>query len=399
MRQRDGSIAWSCASTTYAGWDDVRLVGKTVYALAGNDGVRDGPPPVHVHAIYALRSQDGSQLWSYSFRTELTSGLAIDNGMMVVGDETFDSGAQRLPGGHSELVALRASDGGVAWIHTFDGLIHEPLTVAHRILVAYQTGSGQQLLALRESDGAELWSIALSVGVTQPTLGVVGHTIYGYFPDANLLMAIDGAHGVTRWTQKLTGAVSGPVDIEPNAILSVADMSVAAYDPATGAQRWSVALDDTPRGEWEIGKTVYVLTATAQNTPSHLLALNATTGSQRWQRDMSAYVSLGLQRGVGDQAYLTVPTGPHLLETVVALTASGAARWSYNGQSLYNAGVLIPQGATLYYIWQAPAAGVSVNAPDITYVTSLRAADGSKAWESTMPLYNEDLNVAPLVGA
>ncbi len=58
------------------------------------------------------------------------------------------------------------------------------------------------------------------------------------------------------------------------------------------------------------------------------------------------------------------------------------------GRVRITSGALIPQGAHLYYIWQGSQAGVTVNPTTITYVTCLRAADGSALWTTPLPARN-----------
>src|SRR6185437_13191994 len=130
VRGGDGALAWSCASTTYAGWNDAQLVNGVVYAIAGTESIKEGPLKAHAHGIYAIRPRDGRQLWSYSFQAGATSRLTFDGGMLYVSAIT-DNGASS----HSNLYAIHTSTGALAWSESFSEMLGQPIIVDHHIVV------------------------------------------------------------------------------------------------------------------------------------------------------------------------------------------------------------------------------------------------------------------------
>jgi outer membrane protein assembly factor BamB len=382
IRASDGALAWSCASTTYAGWNDAQIVNGALYAIAGTEYSKEGAP-THVHAIYAIRPQDGKQLWSYSFRAGTTSALAFDDGLLFVSGVT--AGAS---GGSGDLYAIHTADGTLAWQVSLNGAPGQPFIVAHHVVVPEISGADQTLRALREDSGATAWQER--IGAQPASLFTLGGVLYYTDANAATLTAIDGASGKTRWTQPIPGTASGQIIAGAGAIFAPTGQGVIAFDPASGAIRWRAGLADEPRLVRVAGQTVYALSWTSENTPNRLSALSASNGRLLWSRDMSKLQSLGLISGAGDQVYLTEPTRARLLESVVALDSHGGDRWRYDGQSPYNYGQLLASGATLYYIYQVQQAGVSDNPTDTTYVTRLRATDGAALWQTPLPAYNAD---------
>ncbi|HEU0026562.1 MAG TPA: PQQ-binding-like beta-propeller repeat protein [Ktedonobacterales bacterium] len=389
LRASDGALAWSCASTTYAGWDDVQMVNGVIYAIAGTEPTHGFPPATHAHGLYAIRPQDGKQLWSYSFLAGSTSTLAFDGGLLFVSSVTTDpSGSQ------SALYAIHTASGALAWKVSFSAALGQPFTVAHRVIVPETSGGDQTLRALREDSGAAAWSKRIGSSAQPASPFTLGGALYLTDPNAATLTAIDGASGATRWTQSIPGTATGQIVAAPGALIAPTGLGVLALDPATGAARWSAALGDEPQLVRVAGQTIYAVSWTSNNTPDRLYALSATNGRQLWSRDVSKLVSLGLLPGAGNQAYLTEPTRSRLLESVVALDQRGGDRWRFDGVSPYNSGIILASGDALYYIWQASPTGD--NPTDTTYVTRLRATDGAALWQTPLPALNAD-PVAPLL--
>jgi outer membrane protein assembly factor BamB len=388
LRARDGSLAWSCASTTYAGWDDVQMVNGVVYAIAGTEPTRDFPAGVHAHGVYAIRPQDGKQLWSYSFQAGSTSTLAFDGHLLFVSGVTADAS-----GNQSALYAIHTDSGSLAWQVSFSGALGPPFIVAHHVIVPATSGD-QALRGLREDNGATVWSKRIGSSAQPASPLMLDGALYLLDDNAATLTAIDGASGATRWTQPIPGTTTGQIVAAPGALIVPTGQGLLALDPTTGATRWSAALGGEPRPLRVAGQTIYAVSWTSNNTPDRLYALRAADGRQLWSRDVSKLVSLGLLPGAGDQIYLTEPTRSRLLESVVALDQRGGDRWRYDGQSPYNSGAILTSGDALYYIWEASQAGA--NPTDTTYVTRLRVTDGAALWQAALPALNAD-PVAPLL--
>jgi outer membrane protein assembly factor BamB len=378
VRADSGTLAWSCASTTYVGWDDAQLVNGTLYAIAGTEYSREGPMPTHVHGLYAIRPQDGKQLWAYSFQAGSTSALAFDKGTIFISSVTTDGASE-----HSNLYAVATTSGALAWKESFGDTVGQPMIAGGHILLMVNDPSGPQLRALSERDGSQLWSVALPSPAAASSLIMAGGQV-AYYQDATITM-LDATSGRTLWTHDAPANITRSLVAASGALFFATSQSVLAYDSASGALRWSAVLGANPWVEAATAQAVYVVTQTADGQPVRAFALAASSGDILWQRGMTSLSALALG---GADPYLLIPTGANKLTTLVALDTQGGERWRYDSQNPYNIAALIPHGANLYYIWQGLEAGVTVNPTTITYVTCLRAVDGSALWTTPLPALN-----------
>lgn len=392
VRASDGAVAWSCASTTYAGWDDAQLVNGVVYALAGTAPTRDSPAPTHAHGLYAIRPHDGHQLWSYSFQAGSTSTLAFAGGLAFFTAVTADGSAT-----HSNLYAIRTANGALAWSESFANDASRPIIVGSRLIVpilgvnTHASQPGQELRALSVSDGSTLWSVTLPGGDELQSWLSLGDTLY--YTDGASLSALDAATGKTRWSQPSISNMSSPLFGANGAILFSASQSVFAFDQASGAMRWSAVLNDRPQLLAVSSTLAYATTQDSTGVANYLYALDIQTGDARWQQD-APFAASATADTSGD-TYFTISTGPQKLANVVALDPHGALRWTYKGQSPYAGGPLILTGDVMYYVWQDYQPG-GVNAPVTTYVTCLRAADGVALWTTPLAAQNA-MPLSPLL--
>ncbi|HET9111212.1 MAG TPA: PQQ-binding-like beta-propeller repeat protein [Ktedonobacterales bacterium] len=379
VRANDGAIAWSCASTTYAGWDDAQMNNGVLYAIAGTEPTKDAPARTHVHAIYAIRPRDGAQLWSFSFRAGSTSRFAFDGGLIFVAATSTDGASN-----HSNLYAVYEATGKLAWDASFGDTIGQPVIVSHRILVPSARTTGQVLLAIDESEGSTDWSVTLPENGPPASWQTQGSDVY--LSDGGALIAIDGASGAIRWTQQAVDSVSSPLFSAQRAILFSARMSVLSFDTRTGALRWSAILGAQPQLVAVRGQVAYALTQGSDGLPNALFALDVSTGDVLWQRSVSgAGVITPEPTGGADLTSLNDATGTLKLASVVSLDPHGRARWTYKGTSPYLEGALIPTSAALYYVWQGAPGG---DTPLATYVTSLRPTNGAAQWTTALPALN-----------
>lgn len=384
VRASDGALAWSCATTTWAGWDDAQMVNGTLYALAGTAPTKDAPAPMHAHAIYAIRPQDGEQLWSYSFQAGSTSQLAFDDGLIFVASVTADASSS-----HSDLYAIHVATGALAWQASFSETLGQPVIVGNRIVVSVTAGARVELRALRESDGATLWTHSLPDHTQLDSWLSQNGALY--FTDGSSLTALDGANGAVRWQQQGFTNLSGRLFSAHGDILFATGVSVLAFDMFTGSMRWSAVLGGQARLMAVTNTTAYAFTQGADGFNDHLFALSLSTGDALWQR--STPVAGTVAPAANASVYVTTSTGARLLANVIALDAHGARRWMYSGSSPYPDGALIPSGGAVYYVWQADPAH---DAHTTTYVTSLRASNGATLWTRALPAYNTTA-LAPLL--
>jgi outer membrane protein assembly factor BamB len=384
VRASDGAVAWSCATSTYAGWDDAQLVNGVVYALAGTAPTKDAPAPTHAHGLYAIRPHDGQQIWSYSFQAGSTSPLAFDGGLAFFTADTADGSAI-----HSDLYAIHTSNGALAWSESFENFAGQPIVVDHRLIVPILATNtqvsqpSQELRAVGMSDGSTLWSAMLPGGDELTSWLSLGDTLY--YTDGAALTALDATTGKTRWTQPDVSNMSSQLFNADGAILFSASQSVFAFDQASGAMRWSAVLNNRPQLLMASSSLAYATTQDSTGVANRLYALDIQTGDVRWQQD--APFAASVTPDASGATYLTISTGPQKLASVVALDPRGALHWTFKGRSPYAGLALLPTGDAIYYVWQDFQLG-GVNAPITTYVTCLRASDGVALWTTPLAARN-----------
>jgi outer membrane protein assembly factor BamB len=387
VRASDGSIAWVCASSTYAGWDDAQLVNGVVYALAGTAPTKDFPAVTHAHGLYAIRPQDGHQLWSYGFQAGSTSRLAFAGGLAFFSAITTDGSAS-----HSNLYAIHTSNGALAWSESFGNTAGQPIVVGQRLIVPITSAAAQgaqptqELRAISESDGSTLWSNTLSGGDTLESWLSMGGALY--YTDGSTLTALDSATGKTRWTQPGVSDLTSQLFSAQGAILFSTTQNVFAYDQATGAMRWSAVLNNRPQLLTASSSLAYTATQDTDGAANRLYALDIYTGDVRWQQD--APFAASVTPDASGATYFTISTGPQKLANVVALDPRGALHWTFKGRSPYAGLALIPTGDVIYYVWQDFQTGITVNAPVNSYVTCLRASDGVALWTTPLAALNTE---------
>ncbi|MDE3229930.1 MAG: PQQ-like beta-propeller repeat protein, partial [Chloroflexota bacterium] len=307
-----------------------------------------------------------------------TSALTFDGGRIFVTSVTSDGASS-----HSNLYALSAASGALAWQASFGDTVGQPMVAGGRVFLPVTDPSGPQLRALSERDGGQVWSAQLTGQDALASLALTGNVI-AYTHD-NTLTALDAATGAPRWSHAAPASIDAPLAVANGDIIFASGQSVFAFDAASGALRWSAVLDARALVQSATASVTYVTTLTTEGQFGQAVALDTHSGDILWQRDLPDLATLALG---GADAWLLVPVGAQKLATLVALDAQGADRWRYAGQSPYNIGAVIPSGATLYYVWQGLQSGIAVNPTTITYVTCLRASDGAALWTTPLPALN-----------
>lgn len=115
--------------------------------------------------IYALRTQDGSQIWQFS-NTPLTDPFIIENGLIYI----------NVP---NKIYALREQDGQVVWQQSLDH--HDTFSSSDTSLLVtekavYVSKDNGVVQALRASDGKSLWNYVIQEQAV-PTDPVYGASI------------------------------------------------------------------------------------------------------------------------------------------------------------------------------------------------------------------------------
>lgn len=186
-------------------------------------------------ATHALDLASGESRW--------TSTFWAYEGVVDLGDRVAGIGTT-VSGGKLAVVALRASDGEVAWSTPLDGLwktAPRPQRAGELVLCRVSTS----VVALRAADGAVAWRT--SSDERWQDYGVFGDVVVllgGGEGRSGVARAVAAANGELRWNAKLSAPSTGVAFVGGDALVATWDGEVARLDLAGGADRWRAKLPD-----------------------------------------------------------------------------------------------------------------------------------------------------------
>lgn len=263
------------------------------------------------HALYAMRSGDGSTIWRFETLSYVQSEPYYDAELDMLYFGSHDGA----------LYAVHALDGSLAWrFFTGAEVARKP---AHDGEVLYVTNAADQLYAIDRRSGKLLWQQHRTPALGMEIAGYAGAAfangkVYTAYSDGHV-DAYDAKTGEERWTpvdlsaeaeQAAGGVAPRYLDVDttpvPDVVSSTAVVYVASYaagvyalDAETGARVWSndKALGVTeltlwkepahapnPNGPDKDGPIVperKVLIASSG--PTGLWGLDPTTGRKLWR--------------------------------------------------------------------------------------------------------------------
>lgn len=298
------------------------------------------------------KESQSKALWSRDFKkTEITSGVVLQDGVVIVGT------AQGV------LMALDAKTGATRWTRQLSAALLAPaLVFEDRVVVMANDGS---VTGTALSTGQPVWNFDVSV----PPVSVRGLAAPVLF-DRNVIVSSAGgriyslnvADGVPQWERRVAvnagrSEVQRLIDIDGDPLLSGRSLYVASYQ----GQLVSVDLDNQ-RVRWSADSSslrslasglgnVYVASVNGA-----LSAYDETSGKLLWTqndlayRDLSNPVVLGRYLVVGDaQGYL------HLIEQtegkiIGRVRTSGAVRFL----RVVDDRLLVQSASGALSIWQNP---------------------------------------------
>jgi len=184
--------------------------------------------------VAVLESTDGRVRWQHE--VPQGAGAAVSQSTVMV--TTFDP--------HASFATTTGYD-----INTGHQLWLQPrLEPPHEDLNALKTGSGVPIgtdsstgliTGINVTNGNKLWS---RDGLALSTVDDADATVYLRSNDATSIAAVDPHTGTQRWSIK--GELNGSGD---GIALIIDQHAVRAIDAATGRPRWSVPLASTPQGQ------------------------------------------------------------------------------------------------------------------------------------------------------
>jgi outer membrane protein assembly factor BamB len=229
------------------------------------------------------------------------------------------------PGRPGTLYAVSARGGGQKWTLAAKQSLVPPPAAAGSLVYVSVDGA---LRALDATTGTQRWQLASS-GANAFTSPIVSGTTVCVADSAGILAGLDATTGARRWTHTASDGIGAQTWAAQDGVLyACANRQVRAYDLASGAVRWSSAvdarLDPGNKPLTVAGGTVFVPgDARVQQSAQALTALDAGTGTVRWSftTGTKAYVE-GPAAVAGGTVYLGSERGLYAVDA-----ATGRRKW------------------------------------------------------------------------
>lgn len=294
--------------------------------------------------LAAVRTSDGSRLWTYLARGFLQSSptLSPDGGRLYVGSNGW------------QLHAVNTTDGSRIWVFDADGVIRgsPALDARHgRVYVGSWLGT---FYAINTTDGSVLWThytksytekaIQLSAAVTPDGLRVLVGCDNGF------LYAFNASTGDELWKKKVAGSFrqSSPVLSPSGEVAYVAPgAALTALNVTDGSALWSSSEAGGHVSRWVTvagsgGQDLYV-----GSGDSKVYRVKASDGSVVWAFATGYHVTAA---PVPDHAGLTVFVGSFDHSFYALDAANGSLRWSYRtGAGIWSTAAVSPRDSAVYF--------------------------------------------------
>lgn len=286
---RDGSVLWTFALKQ--AYKPDRIIGSYLQLAVVNDVVYAALE----YRIYALNANTGKEIWQYSPKltaAEQAQGHGRIAEMIV--DKNFMY-LQLVPG---NMAALDLHDGSLKWSNlSFPNGGSFSASDDTLYVSEFSRATGPLLHAIDGKTGKERWHftrqfISISTSTTFVSNGIV-------YSSGNPLYALDARTGKQLWEQRLPAGpmyfdtlqirngvayvnTSELADFVARQTVSLDPYRIFAFDAQTGKIQWESKPGYQLRDEViDGGKNLLVEDVLQED--AHLQALDAMTGTQRWQ--------------------------------------------------------------------------------------------------------------------
>ena len=315
-------------------------------AQIGSAGVYVFAPDSDALAVYVaaadgqvagLDRASGQSRWRVSVGQRLSAGVAVGEGLVVVG----------TPKG--QILALRASDGSLAWTAQLSGeILARPRVHAGAV---YARSSDGRVYKLGIKDGKVLWAYSRSLPILtlrEPgSLFVDAQAVYAGHAGGRLT-ALSQENGAPLWEANVTlprGAteleriadVLGTLAVEGRQICAAAYQGrVACFDRGNGNLLWA--------REWAAGRGVAMddRSVYGVDAESVLQAFERQRGVSPWKQDKLRHRQAGTPLALNEQVIVGDYQGQiHMLNR---LDGAFAARVATDGSPMRGELLPLPQG-------------------------------------------------------
>jgi len=317
---RRGSSVQSRTRWTYTTGGPVTsgaaIDGGVVY-IGGQDG-----------HIYALDEADGHLVWAVRTDGPVLGGVTSGGGLIVAGSV-----------GH-KVYAVPVSASRAAWTHVTGGPVRGKAAVADGVV--YIGSDDHHLYALDAGHGRQIWRTRTSGAVRSTPLAQGLQLVLGLIfagSDDGILYAFGTGMGKVRWRYRTGGAINAGPMLNGGGIY-VGNDSGSLYEVITdGSYGWSFPAGGAIEGTAvSAGGTVYIGSADAS-----VYAVDMGNGTQIWSYRTGGAVRSGLAIA-GDVLYAGSDDG--YLSAIG--TGSGDLLWRYRTGGAIRGEILAARG-TVYF--------------------------------------------------
>jgi outer membrane protein assembly factor BamB len=230
LRRSDGSKVWT--RDIESKWPPV-VIGDAVFIVASDE-------------IHALDSATGAERWRVPFDHQLTAPLSVIAARAPGKIEGPDPGNIQSSlvamADNGLVIAVAAADGQPIWMRELGAPSHfTPALDGERAFIALDDG---RVVALRLTDGHVAWEQTLEGKLNQPSLAR-DRVFIG--TNTNLLYALDDRTGRVAWRWKAGGDVIGTsADAKGGAYYASLDNVLRAVNRGNGNQRWIKEIPTRP---------------------------------------------------------------------------------------------------------------------------------------------------------
>jgi outer membrane protein assembly factor BamB len=128
------------------------VAGNRVYAASAYlDKEQQGD-----RALFCLNAADGQQIWKSPLKYNAWAGATLSGDLLLIPCTTIRYDPKEIPAAKGEVVALKVSDGSVAWRRETSGAVLASVAVAGGLAVTCDTNG--QITALEVASGQPRWT-------------------------------------------------------------------------------------------------------------------------------------------------------------------------------------------------------------------------------------------------
>lgn len=256
-------------------------------------GDKDPTPPTKLSDI--VETVGTNTLWSTRV-TRGTDGRRLYLAPALDGDRLYVADTR------GRVAAVSSSDGRILWEReTKLQLSGGPDVKGDRLVIGSSRG---ELLALAKHDGAELWRAQLGSEILSvPRLTDTGQVMVHTLDDS--VHGVDAATGAIQWRVNYPAPVltlrgsSSPVITPHGVLVGLSGGKLVSLDPVDGTPLWEIIIT-RPSGRSELSRiadidadpVVIGTIAFVGSYNGDLAAVDITTGTVLWRRELSAHAGL-----------------------------------------------------------------------------------------------------------